>query len=307
MVLVYEEPIRRRYYARVLSRAFWTQFFLIAFAIIFSFAVAYTTGDFWWREGLYTEQPRITYQDKAIVVLGGQTLGSSLIWTSYDKINQLIPSNFRVPDIQASVADTNFDGLPESHTIEITMPLVSATESIFRVSALFFFDVTLQTKTRVLLQGAAYVDYSNVVPGAKLFVDGDLVLRQMTPFTPNTVRNVFATSIVNTSAIQSIEQATFQTILGAYNSRNDTTLYQQQYSTWIPGSAPTFTLSVRLRVNSWVIRYRPDFLEAVKFAWVQYVCVFLAVWFFIRPIQRFVYSEQIVPTKIVWEGKAKQM
>lgn len=72
--------------------------------------------------------------------------------------------------------------------------------------------------------------------------------------------------------------------------------------------------SYALGLHSWVHvcmpvcmlrRYRPNFLEAVKFAWIQYVCMFWIVWWAVQLLRGFIFREQIVPTRVVWETKPK--
>jgi hypothetical protein len=52
-------------------------------------------------------------------------------------------------------------------------------------------------------------------------------------------------------------------------------------------------------------RYRPNFLETIKLAWIQYLALFWATWFFVSLVRAFIFREQIVPTKVVWETRFK--
>jgi len=99
--------------------------------------------------------------------------------------------------------------------------------------------------------------------------------------------------------ITSIEDTRIPPILGRYLERSETTRLENVDSYWtagLPGDEPEFRLRLNFRIPPQQIRYIPDVVETLKFAWIQYISLFFPVFFFIDLLMYLVFSLQIFDT-----------
>lgn len=74
----------------------------------------------------------------------------------------------------------------------------------------------------------------------------------------------------------------------------------------MPGASDTFTINLNLQYSNQLIPYIPGVAETLKFAWIQYVALFLILSFFMNLCQEFVYRFQIVPTRVILDTTPKE-
>lgn len=156
----------------------------------------------------------------------------------------------------------------------------------------------------VVMQSLVYLQHSSSVPGAKLFISGDLRLQQRTPLPHRGLYNIYNVSVIDGSS-PFASAYDLENIIRSYQDRNLTTALSCPTPVWTVGraAASPFELKAEIRYPMEVISYRPGFWETIKFAWIQYVSVLLIfLWVFER-IQRFVFQNQVLTTVPVPVGK----
>lgn len=103
-----------------------------------------------------------------------------LFHSNYKNFNQLYSESLRVPIITTYSQDDNRDGKLDRLEFGLEMPL-TADESIHRVSAILYFDVTISKKAKYNFDAVAYFNYDSGAAVATIYADGDLVFRQTQP------------------------------------------------------------------------------------------------------------------------------
>merc|ERR1711935_10964 len=109
MPQIFASPLMRRYYAPTVSSAYLFRFISTVAVVLIPFTISYTISPFWLKESAYTEQGSVSFKHQMIIMLEGTTPGSEIIWSTYDQLNTMVGTKYRVAEIQAREDDNNRD------------------------------------------------------------------------------------------------------------------------------------------------------------------------------------------------------
>lgn len=300
---VYSHPALIRYKTSVCTKA--TLFLVIVLCLTYipPLLFAYRSQGFWVKRSTYEEQPVVRFQYQTLLVAATSTLGDYMAWSTFPHLNNMLGANLRIPTVSVREEDQNQDGKLDLLIFQLQLPL-KPEEQVYSVQLLLTFSYQLYRMSTVVMQSLAYVQHSSSVPGAKLFISGDLRLQQRTPLPHRGLYNIYNVSVINGSS-PFASAYDLNNIIRSYQERNLTTTLYCPMPVWTVGRAATspFELNAEIRYPMEVISYNPGFWETIKFAWIQYISVLLIfLWVFER-IQRFVFQNQVLPTVPVPMGK----
>uniref|UniRef100_H3CM39 Transmembrane protein 231 n=1 Tax=Tetraodon nigroviridis TaxID=99883 RepID=H3CM39_TETNG len=304
---VYSHPTLIRYQTSVCTKA--TLFLLVVLCLTYisPLLVAYRSQGFWIKRATYEEQPVVRFQYQTLLVAATSAGGDLVAWSTFPHLNHLLGSSLRIPAVSVREEDQNHDGKLDLLVLNLQLP-IRPEEQVYGVQLLLTFSYQLFRMSTVAMQSLAYLQHSSSVPGAKLFISGDLRLQQKTPL-PHRGSTTFITQVSVIDGSSPFASAyDLENVIGSYRERNLTTVLSYPEPVWTVGRAAgsPFELNVRIRYPLEVISYRPGFWETIKFAWVQYVSVLLIfLWVFER-VKRFVFRNQILTTIPVPMGKPHQ-
>ena len=89
-------------------------------------------------------------------------------------------------------------------------------------------------------------------------------------------------------------------IFADYLWRNETTSYDNVYTSWESGGGDVFTITARVRVPpAQAVAFRPDGWEACKFAWIQYLAIFTVLFTFMVFFDYLVFHFRVLPTTVI--------
>merc|ERR1711959_11504 len=177
MPQIFASPLMRRYYAPLVSSAYFSRFVAAAMTLVIPFIISYTISPFWLKESTFTEQGTVNFKHQAIIMLEGSTPGSEIIWSTYDQLNAMVGTKYRVAEVQAREDDINRDGKVDEIYFNARFPLKSG-ESVNHARFIMFFDWAVNDKVRLAMETAAYYDHTSGVSGSQLELWADLGLRQ---------------------------------------------------------------------------------------------------------------------------------
>lgn len=293
---VYSHPALVRYRSSVFSKA--TLFMLVTLCLTYipPLLVAYRSQGFWVKTSSYEEQPVVRFQYEVVVVASTSVQGDYVAWSTFPHFNHLQGAHLRVPAVSVREEDDNQDGKHDRMLLQMTLPL-SPEEQVYSLQLLVTFSYQLYRMSTVAMQNLAYVHFSSAVPGAQLFVSGDLRLQQKAPLPHRGLYNIYNVSVIDGSS-PFASAYELEHIIRKYQQRNLTTVLSNSMPVWTPGRAATapFELNVEIRYPLEVITYRPGFWETIKFAWIQYVSVLLVFLWVFQRIKTFVFERQILTT-----------
>ncbi|KAF7654551.1 hypothetical protein LDENG_00068370 [Lucifuga dentata] len=297
---VYSHPALIRYKTCVCTKATLFLVAVLCLTYISPLLVAYRSQGFWIKRSTYEEQPVVRYQYQTLLIASTSTKGHYVAWSTFPHLNNMLGANLRIPAVSVREEDQNQDGKLDRLIFQLQLPL-KPEEQVYSVQLLLTFSYQLFRMSTVLMQSLAYVQHSSPVPGAKLFLSGDLRLQQRTPLPHRGLYNVYNVPVINGSSPLA-SAYNLDNIIRTYQERNLTTVLSCPMPVWTVGRAAgsPFQLNAEIRYPMEVITYRPGFWETIKFAWIQYVSVLLIfLWVFER-IQRGMLIRDPVSQKLVF-------
>ena len=316
---VHKEPLFKRYYASVVSNAslvnFICGFVLIVLPIFIgynSWGLPYSNAGFWYKESIYFEQPIMDYRHQGVVEVHGQTASGSpfnLYYSTSSVLNQHKGSMLRPAVIQSASHDDNNDGVMDRLELNVKMPLL-ANEEVHGFDAIFFHDITLKEKAKILFDSVSHISYeSGDVAITDVRIGGDVKLHQNEPFAASTHYKVpYVDSpllpVVKLTAGASSEQYGIREVLAQSANRHSTTYFTKTYATAtyedrkhssaLDHNVNAFDAVINIRILHQQVRVKPAIAEVLKVAWTQFMPIFLGLGFVIQRLLSFVYGNKLV-------------
>nr|CAD7585842.1 unnamed protein product [Timema genevievae] len=147
------------------------------------------------------------------------------------------------------------------------------------------------------MESLGVVQHSSILPGARLDIVADLRLVQKQLLYSRGRDSRFNTSVFDLTRLVP-DAFNLQTLFKEYARRNVTTRLSNVYPLWTAGRAPDmpFIVSAVVHYPEETILYRPGFWQVIKWAWVQYLSVFIIFVFIFRLVKEYVFSNQLVFT-----------
>ncbi|XP_029379254.1 transmembrane protein 231 [Echeneis naucrates] len=293
---VYCHPAVIRYKTSVCTKATFFLVVVVCLTYLAPLLVSYRSQGFWIKRSTYEEQPVVRFQYQVLLVAATSSAGNYVAWSTFPHLNKMLGANLRIPSVSVREEDPNQDGKMDRLVFQLQLPL-KAEEEVYNIQLLLTFSYQLFRMSTVVMQSMAFVQQSSSVPGAKLFISGDLRLHQKTPLPHQGLYNIYNVSVIDGSS-PFASAYDLDNIIRSYQNRNLTTVFSCPMPVWTLGRAAgsPFELNAEIHYPMEVISYRPGFWETIKFAWIQYVSVLLIfLWVFER-IQRFVFENQVLTT-----------
>ncbi|XP_049642396.1 transmembrane protein 231 [Suncus etruscus] len=294
---LFSHPAERGYRAGLCSKA--ALFLLLAAALTYipPLLVAFRSHGFWPQRSSYEEQPSVRFLHQVLLVaLLAPEPGGFLAWSTFPAFNRLQGDRLRIPLVSTREEDSNYDGKPDMLHFKLELPL-QPEEHVVGLQLLLTFSYQLHRMSTFVMQSMAYLQASYAVPGAQVYVNGELRLQQRQPLSYRGLDTRYNVSVINGTSPFAWDYDLTR-IIAAYQERNVTTVLSVPNPVWLVGRATEapFVVDAVIRYPLEVIAYRPGFWEMVKFAWIQYVSILLIfLWAFDR-IKRFVFQNQVVTT-----------
>ncbi|XP_007558546.1 transmembrane protein 231 [Poecilia formosa] len=300
---VYSHPALVRYRTSVCTKATLFLVVVLCLTYIAPLLVAYRSQGFWIKRKTYEEQPVVRFQYQTLLFAATSLQGDYVAWSTFPHLNNMLGTNLRIPAVSVREEDQNQDGKLDLLTFQLHLPLKSD-EHVYSIQLLLTFSYQLFRKSTVVMQSLAFVQHSSPVPGAKMFISGDLRLQQRIPLPHRGLHNTYNVSVIDGASLFASSYDLIN-IMRRYQERNLSTVLSGPVLVWTVGRADgsPFELNAEIRYPLEIISYRPGFWETIKFAWIQYVSVLLIfIWVFER-IQRFVFQNQVIRTVPIPVGK----
>ena len=309
----------RRFYSTYGSGAFCYALFFGLTLVLLPLFLAYNSVGFWYKEGTYYEQPKVNYRYQTIVEMHGSNSNSagtgvtapfSLYFSSTPDLNKLHTSQLRSPVMKSAEFDDNHDGINDRIEITMTMPLQS-TEEVTSFNGMVLFDVVLEERARVQFDSSATFSYNSGSSISSVNLAGDVMLRQTWPLSVRGAqKSPYAGNPllpVSFTDYTSADQYSIGSISEHMSSRNFSTATKYTYVTATHATSAlaadlgttlkVFTATMQLRIPQQVVWFTPGVSETFKWAWMQYLSMFVVVWFILNRVSSFVFGHQLLYTR----------
>mmetsp|Transcript_39131 Transcript_39131/g.100214 ORF Transcript_39131/g.100214 Transcript_39131/m.100214 type:complete len:352 (-) Transcript_39131:602-1657(-) len=241
------------------------------------------------------------------------------------------PADVRVPSFRIAPKDINNDMKADEFDVYMSW-LLPAGQTVNQVRILLPFSYLLSDNAvYASMEANAFFEASSPASSTAVTAAGDLSLRQRFPFPASYYRRPLTVKFSNGETVSSGvpssspspltsmtftsgEQTEWGSLLSTLTSYNETAAFEPSFVTWARsastsgGSTPfttaqqqqingaytsNFELKLTVRIPYQVVRYTPGTIEVLKFAWVQFLALFLVVTFIASWLRNFLFRERI--------------
>ena len=173
---------------------------------------------------------------------------------------------------------------------------------IRNIKIISFYNYQIRDRIKMDMISLALADINTPSGAAKIFIDGNLNFKQGQSMKPSTIISTdYNTSLLS---LTSAADDYLPLLLLRYNDRNLTTTYEYQTLILPSGFSSHSIISMKVRIPpNQEFEYTPEFLEVMKFAWVQYICLLIPVGYIIFRFAEFIYRNQILESHVTYETK----
>lgn len=71
-------------------------------------------------------------------------------------------------------------------------------------------------------------------------------------------------------------------------------MVENTYTTWVTGTAQNFKINIQLRYPEHKIYYTPSFWQVMKFAWIQYISLYILLSWIVDKLKDYIFVNRIV-------------
>jgi transmembrane protein 231 len=296
---------RFHYRANLFSLA--TCFLILCTALTFlpPFLFAYYAGGYWIKESRYSEQPRVNYSSKYILITQNSDTTKPFFSSSYASINSIFQNAFIPGTTTVSAIDNNNDGITDQFFITFQFSYGSGVQ-INSVDLWLIFQYELRARQSIIMETMLLINF--IAPGIidisnnpNISSAGELILEQRQPIQSSGSDTTYNTSIIDLDNLFQTSSLNLSTVLDEYFTRKYYTSYQSQNLKWTPGtisSSNILSINIMINIGSQSIRFIPGFWQEFKWGWIQYVSVLLPFIIVFNRIKEFVFRKQFVRTLV---------
>ena len=268
--------------------------------------ILYKHLDFWNNEGVYYEQPNVEYNDELIMVVNDTR--ETKTFSSILYLNQFFDPLLNIPMIKYEIFDDNHDGLNDTFKFKINFP-VNNVKTITNIKLYLFFKYSLNTNIQGSIERTlCEVDINTPLGASYVKINGDLVLKQKFPLSSSTfsvgnykenILNVSETYADNTTTYLKNDVTDFniESKKEYFYNRDVYTVFD--YSKVVIPYKNRDVVQIELTVNIpsfQAIMWEIPIAAKIKFAWVQFMALFIPVYVILRLIQFYIFKNRIFPS-----------
>ena len=302
---IFSHSDRFHYRASLFSLATCLVILCAVFTFLPPFLLTYFAGGFWVKESTYSEQPRLNFSSKYLIILDKTDTTTPFFSSSYAAINSFFPISFIPSSSVVTPMDNNNDGITDQFSITIELPSTS-TIQINNINLWLVFQYELRARQSIIMETMTLI---NLRPSAStsfsanpsVSTAGDLYLEQRRPIQSSGTDYIYNTSVIDLNTLITTSSLNLSSVLNQYLTRNYYTAFRSDYVKWTTGASQSgsmLTINVMINVPSQSIRFIPGFWQEFKWGWIQYVSVLLPFIAVFNRIKEFVFRHRFVHTSV---------
>ena len=292
----------------ILSLSSIVSLIFLCLLIFIPLFIAYATEDFWQRIKICQEQPYVKLDKKYFIsTLEGDTnQDHSKFYTSSNLINSYLSTleddDYLLSGVSIGISNIDENGDSFNDKIEIKISFIPTT-TLKNIKMMFFFDYYLIKKARFYTESMMYLDIDTPNGENRLILNGELKLKQKSP-----IAQMSLPRVIKDDYLFGIDRESPYDMLALYNkysSKNITTKFEgdiflSRYNVENNGNGNN---KVDIILNVYIpksqdVLYYASFAETIKEAWIQYIYLFIPIYFLIHFILGFILRNRVFPCSV---------
>ena len=295
----------------ILSLSSIVSLIFLCLLIFIPLFIAYATEDFWQRIKICQEQPYVKLDKKYFISTleedkTNQNQNHSKFYTSSNLINSYLSTleddDYLLSGVSIGISNIDENGDSFNDKIEIKISFIPTT-TLKNIKMMFFFDYYLIKKARFYTESMMYLDIDTPNGENRIILNGELKLKQKSP-----IAQMSLPRVIKDDYLFGIDRESPYDMLALYNkysSKNITTKFEgdiflSRYNVENNGNGNNkvdITLNVYIPKSQDVLYYA-SFAETIKEAWIQYIYLFIPIYFLIHFILGFILRNRVFPCSV---------
>ena len=292
----------------ILSLSSIVSLIFLCLLIFIPLFIAYATEDFWQRIKICQEQPYVKLDKKYFISTLEEDTNQyhSKFYTSSNLINSYLSTleddDYLLSGVSIGISNIDENGDSFNDKIEIKISFIPTT-TLKNIKMMFFFDYYLIKKARFYTESMMYLDIDTPNGENRIILNGELKLKQKSP-----IAQMSLPRVIKDDYLFGIDRESPYDMLALYNkysSKNITTKFEgdiflSRYNVENNGNGNNkvdITLNVYIPKSQDVLYYA-SFAETIKEAWIQYIYLFIPIYFLIHFILGFILRNRVFPCSV---------
>ena len=304
MILFYNS-YGKIYTSDILSLSSIISLIFLCLLIFVPLFMAYSTEDFWQRVKICQEQPYVQLKKKYFISTlekNENNIYLSKFHTSSELLNSKIDSVGSEDNERLitgfSISILNIDENGDSFNDKIQIKMSFMTENLLNIKMMFFFDYYLLKKSRFYTESMMYLDI-DANNANSIILNGELKLKQKSP-----IAQMSIPKILKDKYLFGVDRESPYDMLALYNkysNRNVTTKFEGDL--FLSPKLNNDNNKVEIILNVYIpkiqdVLYYASFGETIKEAWIQYIYIFIPIYFLVHFILGFIIRNRVFPCSV---------
>ncbi|KAJ0181969.1 hypothetical protein K1T71_002691 [Dendrolimus kikuchii] len=281
-----------------LSKAMLFSIAITLLNVILPFVIAYKSRGFWLKSQFFYEQPSVKFTYEYLLVAETEDPKYPIVCGEISSTNNDIKDGEEnCAEFHVQEYDYKKDGKNDMLYLNFKL-LVPKGRSISSILILLGLDCQLQTLCPLHIQSLAVIHEKFTLPPTGLKFYGDLYIYQIAHL-PCLVNNV--DTKYNSSVFKYERDGTENIIdlmLSEYFNREVITQVKPLFSRSEDGHTGAINIIINVRIPETLIRYTPNALQELIWAWPQYLSLVVLFYWFFKRIKRFIFNKRLL---MAWE------
>ncbi|KAF7278344.1 hypothetical protein GWI33_008559 [Rhynchophorus ferrugineus] len=297
---VHTECIKTKYKAFLLSKATLVILICNLITIVLPFVLAYNTGGFWLKQDVIYEQPEIQFKGQYLLVVTFDDPDKPIVCGSFsfykDNLNYLDKCTM----IQVSDSDEDNDGKTDKLEINFKTDIYknAIMSSIYLVIPL---KLKLNTPCLCYIETTLIHQQLPIKKATNINVFADFKLKQLDPIKcPKYGSIQYDHSIINEGLSPDFYE--LHKIIEKYSEARVKVTLENVLTSYISTEESGAIISLKIKYPKQKIYYKPSFWHIIKYAWIQYLALYIVISWIIHQIKNYIFNNNLV---LIYKDKYK--
>ncbi|XP_017782030.1 PREDICTED: transmembrane protein 231-like [Nicrophorus vespilloides] len=292
VVDVYESNLRIVHKATFFSKTAWFVFAVSCLSLIFPFVFSYRSRGFWLKHDTFFEQPDVRFRGEFLFVGITNNLSNLIICNNFNYVQEFQAFD-TCTTVKVREIDYNFDKRIDTFGFQMNVNL-PIDEQLQRFTLILGLDYKLQSTCPLVMQSAIIIQEDSIRDSQAFDLRANLHLHQNSPLKCINKRTDYTYNFNIFDSDQDYENYRIETILRQYLERNVSTHLGEVYKFAKPGNGEEFRIELTVHYPEVKVNYKTSFWQVVKFAWIQYLAVYVVFAYIAKRIVQYVFDNNLL-------------
>ncbi|XP_014206992.1 transmembrane protein 231-like [Copidosoma floridanum] len=269
---IYSSNVKYLYRVRACSVSAIVVIIAMLFSLVTPLYFIYHTGGFWIRTRTYWEKPNVHFKHKYFLLAERENANPVICSTFSHYKDNLINDDCHI--VKVKEADNDKNTIQDSLHFEASF---FTNKPVTSVMLLLFFNYELKEHIRVAVEAMTAIEHTVAHEAQELYFVGDLAIHQNSVLLHDGIYHAEDNST-------DLNRFTLPELL--IDNANRLLSGRVSNLRVLPNlgfiSDEQVTIKAEIFYATQAIKYQPGFWEEIKWAWMQYLSIFLVIIYFVR-------------------------